>query len=343
MQSSYLVYIVFRSFLLVASHLPFRVNAVLGRLIGRAYYRIDRARRRFARANISIVFGKELDDRGRDALGRRSCEMLAMNILDLLKFDRIVNPENFRQFIEITGFSHLMKSVDRGEGTVVVSGHFGNVFLLRYACYLNIPPRAAVIRKLDNPYLERYLSSLLNSHNVTVIRPDGALKRMNQLLLQNAITVTLADQKAGGTPRVGRHGIVTDFFGIPSQTHITAPLLARRSGASVLTVFVIRKGPGRYRIEINEPMNLVHTDDEQADLKRNTQTINRVFEEYIRKYPDQWFWQHRRWKDIAGLEDLYETSDPLALIRVFRSKIGKGLRKENPEDNVTSEHSCVAE
>jgi KDO2-lipid IV(A) lauroyltransferase len=324
MQSSYLVYMIFRSFVLAVSYLPFRVNALLGRLIGKAYYLIDRSRRRFVRTNIAVVFGGELDDKAKDALGRRSCETLAMNILDLLKFDRIVNPQNFLQFIEIKGLSHLMKSVERGKGTVVVSGHFGNVFLLRYACYLDIPPRSAVIRRLDNPYLERYLSSILNGHDVTMIRPDGALKRMHQLLLQNTITVTLADQKAGGTPRVGRHGIVVDFFGIPSQTHITAPLLARRSGASVITVFVIRKGPGRYRIEVNEPMKLVHTDDEKADLEQNTRSINRVFEQYIREYPDQWFWLHRRWKDIVGLEDLYETSDPLALIRGFRSKMSKG-------------------
>jgi KDO2-lipid IV(A) lauroyltransferase len=324
MQSSYLVYMIFRSFVLVVSHLPFKVNALLGRLIGKAYYCIDRSRRRFVQANIAIVFGGELDDKARDALGRRSCETLAMNILDLLKFDRIVNPENFLQFIEIKGLSHLMKSVERGKGTVVVSGHFGNVFLLRYACYLDIPPRSAIIRRLDNPYLERYLSSILNGHDVITIRPDGALKQMNQLLLQNTITVTLADQKAGGTPRVGRHGIVVDFFGIPSQTHITAPLLARRSGASVITVFVIRKGPGRYRIEVNEPMKLVHTDDEKADLEQNTRSINRVFEQYIRKYPDHWFWLHRRWKDIVGLEGLYETSDPLALMREYRNRMGKG-------------------
>jgi lauroyl/myristoyl acyltransferase len=158
---------------------------------------------------------------------------------------------------------------------------------------------------------------------VIMIRPDGALKRMHQLLLQNTITVTLADQKAGGTPRVGRHGIVADFFGIPSQTHVTAPLLARRSGASVIMVFVIRKGPGSYRVEVNEPMELVHTDDEQADLKQNARSINRVYERYIRKYPDHWFWLHRRWKDIAGLEDLYETNDPLALIRQFRGNMSK--------------------
>jgi KDO2-lipid IV(A) lauroyltransferase len=315
---------VFRSFVLVVSYLPFRVNALLGRLIGKAYYCIDRSRRRFVRANIAVVFGGELDDKARDALGRRSCETLAMNILDLLKFDRVVNPENFLQFIEIVGLSHLMKSAQRGKGTVVVTGHFGNVVLLRYACYLDIPPRSVVIRRLDNPYLERYLSSILNGHDVTMIRPDGALKRMYQLLLQNTLTVTLADQKAGGTPRVGRHGTVADFFGIPSQTHITAPLLARRSGASVITVFVIRKGPGRYRVEVNEPMKLVHTDDEQADLKLNARSLNRVYERYIRKYPDQWFWLHRRWKDIVGLENLYKTNDPLALIRGFRDKMGKG-------------------
>ncbi|MBW1715210.1 MAG: lysophospholipid acyltransferase family protein, partial [Deltaproteobacteria bacterium] len=257
-------------------------------------------------------------------LGKESCGCLATNFLDVLRLDRIVNPENYHRFIEIKGFSNLMKSVERGKGTVVVTGHLGNMVLLRYACYLNIPPRSVIIRKLDDPYLEHYVSSILKAHDVIMVRPDGALKRMYQLLLQNTIAVTLADQKAGGSRTGGRDGIVVDFFGIPSQTHITGPFLARRTGARIVPVFVIRKGPGKYTIEVNEPLKLVHTDDEPGDLKQNTRKLNQIFEHYIRKYPEQWFWLHRRWKDIPGLEGLYETSDPLTLIEKFRRKLGKG-------------------
>ena len=315
---NFLVYLAFHSVLLAIYLLPFRLNAMLGAFLGRTYYRIDRSRHRFINANISVVFGRKLDTKKREILGRESCEHLAMYIFDLLKFNKIITPENYRKFIEIKGSSNLIKSIKRGKGTIAVTGHFGNFYLIRYLSYLNIPPMAAVLRELDNPYLERLLSSILKAHGVIIKRPVGAIHNMHRLLLQNAITVTAADQKAGGNPRVGRHGIVVDFFGIPSQTHITAPLLARRTGASIVPLFVIRKGPGKYRIEINEPLKLVHTSNEAHDLTKNTRKINQIFEDYIMKYPQHWLWLHRRWKDIPGLEDLYSTNNPLALVENFR-------------------------
>ena len=320
---NFLVYFAFRLFLLVIYLLPFRLVALLGTFLGRTYYLIDRTRHRFVNANISVVFGRELDNKKREILGRESCEHLVMNIFDLLKLNKIITPENYHKYIEITGSSNLMKSIERGKGTIVVTGHFGNVYLLIYLCYLNIPPIAGIIRELDNPYLERLLSSILKGHGVIIERPGGAINNMQRLLLQNVITVTAADQKAGGSPRVGRHGIVVDFFGIPSQTHVTAPLLARRTGASIIPLFVIRKGPGKYRIEINEPLKLVRTSDEASDLKKNTRKINQIFEDYIMKYPQHWFWLHRRWKDIPGLEDLYETNNPLELIENFRDDLSR--------------------
>jgi KDO2-lipid IV(A) lauroyltransferase len=319
----FLVYLTFRSFLMMVHLLPFRLISLVGRLIGRAYYHMDRTRRRIINANICVVFGRALDNKGRKALARESCEYLATHILELLKLHKVANPENYRSFIEITGLSHLMKSVQRGRGTLVVSGHFGNVILLRYACYLDIPPRGAIIRELDNPYLERFFRSIVKAHNAITIRPNGAIQRMQALLPLNTVLATLADQKAGGNPIVGRHGIVADFFDIPSQTHVTASLLARRTGASIVPVFVVRKGPGRYRMEIHEPLELSHTSNEARDLEINTRRLNRILEGYIRRYPHHWFWLHRRWKDIPGLEDLYRTHNPLELIETFKQDLGK--------------------
>ena len=319
----FLVYLTFRSFLMMVYLLPFRLISPLGRLAGRAYYHMDRRRRSIINANICVVFGRALDKEGRKALARESCEYLATHILELLKLHKVANPENYREFIEITGLSHLMKSVQRGRGTLVVSGHFGNFILIRYLCYLNIPPRGAIIRELDNPYLERFFRSIVKAHNAITIRPDGAIKRMLALLPLNTVLATLADQKAGGNPIVGRHGIVVDFFDIPSQTHVTAPLLARRTGAGIVPVFVVRRGTGRYRMEINEPLELAHTSNEAHDLKINTRKLNRIFEGYIRRFPHHWFWVHRRWKDIPGLEDLYRTNNPLDLVENFKRGLGK--------------------
>jgi Kdo2-lipid IVA lauroyltransferase/acyltransferase len=317
----FILYMIFRSFLMTVRLLPFRLLSQLGRLVGRAYYYMDRSRRRIINANICVVFGRALDERGRKALGKESCEYFVIHILELLKLHTVANFENYRTFIEVTGLTHLMDSVQKGKGTIAVTGHFGNFVLIRYLCYLNIPPRAAIIRKLDNPYLEKFFASIVKYHHAIAIRPDGAIPRIQALLPSNYVIATLADQKAGGNPRVGRHGIVVDFFGIPSQTHVTAPLLARRTGASIVPVFVVRKGPGKYRIEINETLELAHTSNGARDIEADTRNLNRLFETYIRRYPHHWFWLHRRWKDISGLEDLYSTLDPLELIEGFKRNL----------------------
>jgi KDO2-lipid IV(A) lauroyltransferase len=308
---------------LATRFLPLRISNVFGRLIGRIYYIADKKRRRIINANLAVVFGRNLENKKRDILGRESCEYFAIHVLDLLRFNQTVTPENRHKYMEIKGASHLVKSIEDGRGAIIVMGHFGNFVLVRYLTNLVSTQKAAIIRKLDNPYLEDFIGSIFKAHNAIIIRPEGAIKKMHRLLLKNATVLTLADQKAGGNPRVGRHGVVVDFFGIPSQTHITAPALSRRTGASVIPVFVIRRGPGKYRIEINKPLELVYTEDEISDIKKNTQKLNEIFEGYIRKYPQHWFWVHRRWKDIPGLEELYDTDDPVTLVEDFRSGLGR--------------------
>ena len=315
----FFIYLIFCLFLWGVSFLPFGVIAVSGRLLGRAYYAVDRRRRKIIKANVSVVFGEELNNKQRENLGRRGCEYFAMNIMDALKLNKIVTPQNYHKYIEITGQSTLRESIKSGKGIIGLTGHFGNFLLLRYLCYLDLPPRGAIARKLDNSYLERFFASILKKHDVITIRPKGAIKRMEQLLHQKAVALTLADHKAGRSQKGRRHGVVVPFFGIPSQTHITAPLLARRTGAIIVPVFVVRKGPGRYRIEINRSFDVISTADEKSDLERTAREINQIFEDYIKKYPQEWFWFHRRWKKVHGLEDLYDTENPLEVINKIKA------------------------
>jgi len=71
-------------------------------------------------------------------------------------------------------------------------------------------------------------------------------------------------------------------------------------------------------------LEVAYSSDEVSDLKRNARKINKIFEDYIMNYPQHWFWLHRRWKDISGLEDLYNTNNPLKLLEKFRRDKGVG-------------------
>ena len=71
--------------------------------------------------------------------------------------------------------------------------------------------------------------------------------------------------------------------------------LAIKTGAPVMPMYCLRTGVHRYEIVLL-PLLFANSDNphEEFDL---TEKINQVFEEIIRKHPEQWNWAHRRWKN----------------------------------------------
>jgi KDO2-lipid IV(A) lauroyltransferase len=101
----------------------------------------------------------------------------------------------------------------------------------------------------------------------------------------------LIDQRAKRS-----EGIWADFFGKKAPTTPGLAVLAMKTSAPVVPVFMVRNGFGKHRLIIQEPLRLVHTGDIKKDVEANTQLFNHTLESMIRQYPDQWFWVHRRWE-----------------------------------------------
>jgi KDO2-lipid IV(A) lauroyltransferase len=91
-------------------------------------------------------------------------------------------------------------------------------------------------------------------------------------------------------------GVFVDFFGRPSCTNKGMALIAARTNAPVIPMFTHRIAPGKNEIIYMDEIPLADTGDKEADMVANTQNYTRAIEDFIRKYPDQWFWMHRRWK-----------------------------------------------
>jgi KDO2-lipid IV(A) lauroyltransferase len=124
------------------------------------------------------------------------------------------------------------------------------------------------------------------------IDKTSAAREMLQILRDGGTLGILVDLNT-----LDREAIFVDFFGRPASTTFIVAKLALRTGAEVLPVFAPwdaqRK---RFILIVDEPLKMEKTGDEAEDVRRLTQQYTRVVEDYVRRYPDQWLWIHRRWK-----------------------------------------------
>lgn len=90
-------------------------------------------------------------------------------------------------------------------------------------------------------------------------------------------------------------GVFVDFFGKPACTNKGLAVLARATGVPVIPAFLAREG-GAFHVEFGPEIPTIKTEDEDSDIYVNTRNYNQALESIIRRYPEQWFWVHNRWK-----------------------------------------------
>jgi KDO2-lipid IV(A) lauroyltransferase len=125
----------------------------------------------------------------------------------------------------------------------------------------------------------------------TSLPKENAMRQMIRLLKKDTTINLLIDQNVAWYG-----GVFVDFFGRKACTTSGLALLARHTEAPVLPFFTSRLPDGKYLLEIGEKVDIISSENREADVLLNTQNFNNVLEEHIRQYPEQWFWVHQRWK-----------------------------------------------
>ena len=138
--------------------------------------------------------------------------------------------------------------------------------------------------------LDEWIGEIRSASGLEVISAVNAGRKVIRALSQNRVVGILIDQRAKRS-----EGIWADFFGKKAPTTPGLAVLAMKTGAPVLPVFMVRDEFQGHRLIIKEPLELIRTGDIKRDVEANTQLFNRTLESMIRQYPDQWFWVHRRW------------------------------------------------
>lgn len=269
--------------------IPLGIGLYIARAFGRILSRMLINYRKIAIENLKLAFDREKTRPEIEKIARQVFENLSANAAELVNFPKI-NRSNIDRFVKIKNIDIIDKALKDGKGAILLTGHFGNWELLALTIRLKGYDGAAIGRRIYFNKYDRYLNHLRQIHDVNIIYRDESPKKILRVLRDNGIIGMLADQDVDSVD-----GVFVNFFGRPTYTPVGPVALAKASGSSLIPAFIIRED-GRHTLVIEKPIELVEGDDKERASIENTQRWSNVVESYIRRYPDQWVWMHRRWK-----------------------------------------------
>ncbi len=279
---------------------PHKVALATGRAIGRLVHRLGGSRRAIVRRNIELCF-PALTSVERDALAYEHFKALGMTLIEM-GLGRWASDEHLASITKLKGIEHLTSALENGKGVILLSAHFTTLEISGRVLAQNSPPFDAVFRKNRSAFItELQRSGRERAAEDTIEKRD--IKTMVRSLRAGRPVWYAPDQSYN---RKGAE--VIEFFGVPAM-HTTATSTLARLGKAVAIPFFPRRLPdGSYEMTLFPPLEGVPGDDPVAD----TQLYIDVLEAHIRTCPEQYFWIHRKFKDLpAEYPDYY--SDLAAL------------------------------
>src|SRR2546425_13020401 len=288
----WLEYLALRAAFGALAALPLGAALRAGELVALVAYALDRPHRRIGMRNLEIAF-PEKRVRERRRILRASFLNLGRMATELARLPRL-SAERLRdmvRFVDEEWWREAM-SWERSTGVLVLSGHFGNWELLVFAHGMRGHPVHMVHRTIANPLVDRWLNALRARAGTRTIRKRHAARAVLAALHERGFLVLPFDQNS-----TRGLGVFVDFFGCPASTNAGMARIALRTNAPLVPVFIVRQGrSARHRVHVLPTLQVERGDDPVEDVRRNTQRFTAVFEEMVRRYPDQWLWMHKRWK-----------------------------------------------
>ncbi len=268
--------------------LPRPLARGVARFVGLAFYLAASRLRRVGDRNLRMAL-PALSAVERRRIVRGVFRNLSRMLAEFALFPRYTK-ENVSRVIAYDGFENYAAAVARGRGVIYLTGHLGAWELGAFAQSVYGYPLHVVIRALDNPSLNELVNRYRAFGGNKVIEKRDFLRGILEALKNNQAVGILMDQNSSEA-----EGVFVDFFGIKACTSSGMAKIAMRTGAAVVPAFAFWE-KDKYRLCFDRPLELISTGDAERDVAANTQLFTKVLEDYVRRYPDQWLWIHKRWK-----------------------------------------------
>lgn len=290
-----------RSLLGVIGALPLetsmRFGKSLGKFIGARFPKLQKT----ARRNLEIAL-PELPEGEKTRIISGTFESLGRHLGFVSHFKRFQH-EDIHNLVEIVGREENFDPAQAsGRGILFFTGHFGSweVFHLLSPAFgygMNV-----LVRRIDNPLVENYIEKFRSRFGAVTLDKTKSARKMFRVLERGELLGMMADLNVQE-----KEGVFVDFFGVPASTTTSIAKLALNTDAVLMPAFAVwEESKRKYVVHLETPIEYEKTENAEADIKNLTQDITNIVEKYVRRYPEQWMWIHKRWNTRPkGEPELY--------------------------------------
>ena len=258
----------------------------LGKFIGSRFPKLQKT----ARRNLEIAL-PELSADEKEKIIRGTFESLGRHLGFVSHFKRFQH-EDIHNLVEIVGREENFDPAQAsGRGILFFTGHFGSweVFHLLSPAFgygMNV-----LVRRIDNPLVENHIESFRSKFGAVTLDKTKSARKMFRVLENGELLGMMADLNVQE-----KEGVFVDFFGVPASTTTSIAKLALHTNAVLMPAFAVwDEAKRKYVVHLETPIEYEKTANSEADIKNLTQAVTNVVERYVRKYPEQWLWIHKRW------------------------------------------------
>jgi Kdo2-lipid IVA lauroyltransferase/acyltransferase len=267
-------------------YLPVNLCYWLGKVIVLIIYAFSKKDREGLAANLSLSLDRPADD----PVVRKAVRQVFINygryMVDFFLLPQLPAHKIKKYFADIKGEEILKSALSKGKGAILLSAHVGNWEIGGTMLRLLNYPLTVVATKHNTAATNALVNRLRQNKEIRIIEVDQSPFSVIEVLRhlqKNRIVAMNGDRDYFGTGRQ------VNFLGKNVNLPAGPVILAMSSGAALIPAFVLKQSDGRYFGVLEDAIPLISNGNRDEAIKKNLEIIARIFEKYIRSYPDQWF------------------------------------------------------